>query len=79
MTEAIGKIGSKGELYPPKKIREHLGFSPETQIEFIITPNGDLLVKKIPLLKDILKEKIVAKVTIEEFKKTSKEEQERAS
>ncbi len=79
MTEAIGKIGSKGELYPPKKIREYLGFSPETRIEFIITPNGDLLVKKIPLLKDILKEKIVAKVTIEEFKKTSKEEQERAS
>lgn len=71
MTEFIGKVGSKGELYPPKKIRKLIGFEPETKVEFMVTPNGELLVKKIESTEDILKMDPIAKVKVNEIEKIS--------
>ena len=67
MTEIIGKVGSKGELYLPKKIREKLGLEPEMEIEYIISPNGELIIRKVEKLEDILKLKPIAKVSQKEF------------
>ena len=66
---AIGKVGSKGELYPPKKIRDGIGLKPEVQVEFIVTPNGELIIRKIEKLEDILKP--IAKVKQDEFEELS--------
>lgn len=71
MTEIIGKVGSKGELYPPKKIRKLIGFEPETKVEFMVTPNGELLVKKIESTENILKMDPIAKVKVNEIEKIS--------
>lgn len=68
---AIGKVGSKGELYPPKKIRDEIGLKPEVQVEFIVTPNGELIIRKIEKLEDILKLKPIAKVKQDEFEELS--------
>ena len=71
MTEAIGKVGSKGELYPPKKIRNKIGLKPEMEVEFIISPNGELIVRKVEKLEDILKLQPIAKITQKEFEEMS--------
>lgn len=75
LTEIIGKVGSKGELYPPKKIRKLIGFEPETKVEFIVTPNGELIVKKIESIEDILKMDPIAEVKVNEIEKISEDMQ----
>ncbi len=77
LTEIIGKVGSKGELYPPKKIREKVGLQPEMEIEFIISPNGDLLIRKVEKLEDILNLEPIARVTQKEFEEMSEGMQNR--
>jgi bifunctional DNA-binding transcriptional regulator/antitoxin component of YhaV-PrlF toxin-antitoxin module len=76
-TETIGKVGSKGELYPPKKIRDKIGLEPEMEIEYIISPNGELIIRKVEKLEDILKLKTIAKISQEEFEEMSEEMQNR--
>ncbi len=71
MTEIIGKVGSKGELYPPKKLREKIGLLPEMEIEFIVTPNGELIIRKVEKLEDILSLNPIARVTQKEFEEMS--------
>lgn len=49
----ILKIGSKGEIFPPKEIREKLGFEPDQPILLYIHKD-QLIIRKVHALEDIL-------------------------
>lgn len=49
----ILKIGSKGEIFPPKKIREKLGFEPNQPILLYIHQD-QLIVRKLHSIEGIL-------------------------
>mgnify|MGYP003884868031 CR=1 FL=1 len=44
-----GRVGSKGELFPPKEIREKLGLRPHTKVVYRVE-GGKLVVEPIPCL-----------------------------
>jgi len=50
----ILKIGSKGEIFPPKEIREKLGFKPNQPI-LIYIHQDQLIVRKLHSIQEILK------------------------
>ena len=49
----ILKIGSKGEIFPPKAIREKLGFEPDQPILLFIHED-QLIVRKLHSIEEIL-------------------------
>ena len=61
-------MGSKGELFPPKEIREKLGLQACTRIIYKIE-QGRLIVEPVPSLKEVLQEKPIIEITLEEFHK----------
>ncbi|MFQ6081230.1 MAG: AbrB/MazE/SpoVT family DNA-binding domain-containing protein [Candidatus Bathyarchaeia archaeon] len=60
------RVGSKGELFPPKEIRERLGLRPHVRVIYKIE-GGRLLVEPVPSLEDVLKESPSVEITLEEF------------
>jgi AbrB family looped-hinge helix DNA binding protein len=66
------RVGSKGELFPPKKIREKLGLKPHVKVVYRVE-EGKLIVEPIPSLEDVLKEPMLIEITLEEFHKFRKE------
>ena len=60
------RVGSKGELFPPKEIREKLGLHAHVKVIYKIE-EGRLVVEPIPNLEDVLKEPPSVEVTLEEF------------
>lgn len=67
----ISKVGSKNELYPPKKIREKIGLKPGVKILFAVE-NKILKVKPIPNILDLLKAKELGKVSLKDLRKYRK-------
>jgi bifunctional DNA-binding transcriptional regulator/antitoxin component of YhaV-PrlF toxin-antitoxin module len=59
-------VGSKGELFPPKEIREKLGLRAHVKVIYKIE-GGRLVVEPVPSLEDVLKEPSPVEVTLEEF------------
>jgi len=66
------RVGSKGELFPPKKIREKLGLKPYAKVIYRIE-DGKLIVEPIPSIEDVLKEPAAIEITLDEFHKFRKE------
>ncbi len=63
--EYEGSVGSKNELYPPKKIREKLGLKPGQKVKFRV--EGDrLVVERVPSLEELLEQEPLVKITLEE-------------
>jgi len=60
------RVGSKGELFPPKEIREKLGLRAHVKVIYKIE-EGRLIVEPIPNLEDVLKEPPSVEITLEEF------------
>ena len=60
------RVGSKGELFPPKEIREKLGLRPHVKVIYKIE-EGRLVVEPVPNLEDVLKEPSFVEITLEEF------------
>ena len=60
------RVGSKGELFPPKRIRETLGLQPHTKVIYKIE-GGRLLVEPVPSLEEVLKEPPSVEITLKEF------------
>lgn len=60
------RVGSKGELFPPKEIRERLGLRPRTKVIYKVV-DGRLLVEPVPSLEEVLKEPPLVEITLEEF------------
>lgn len=52
MTLCIKRLGERGEIVIPKRIREEKGLKPNTKIEIIVGKNGILLV---PVENDLRK------------------------
>lgn len=66
------RVGSKGELFPPKEIREKLGLRAHTKVIYKIK-EGRLVVEPIPSLEEVLKETPSVETTLEELHKLRKE------
>ena len=60
------RVGSKGELFPPKELREKLGLQACTKVLYKIE-QGRLVVEPVPSLKEIFQEKPNMEITLEEF------------
>ena len=73
----IGRVGSKGELFPPKEIREKLGLKPHTKVIYRVE-KGRLIVEPIPNIEDLLKEPPEIEITLEEFYKFRRKLSQRA-
>lgn len=66
------RVGSKGELFPPKEIREKLGLRANTKVIYKIE-DGRLVVEPVPSLEEVLRESASVEITLEEFHKHRKE------
>ncbi|MBD3190655.1 MAG: AbrB family transcriptional regulator [Candidatus Heimdallarchaeota archaeon] len=69
---AIGKVGSKGELFPPKKMREKIGLKKGQKVLYKIV-HGRLVVEKIVTAEEILEEEPEVTIPFEEFKEHRRE------
>ena len=60
------KVGSKGEIFPPKDIREKLGLRPGREIDLKV--DGDkLVVQVLPKVREIISEPSSVEISLEEF------------
>jgi len=71
------RVGSKGELFPPKNIREKLGLQAHTQVIYKIEDDR-LIVEPIPSLQEVFQEPSAVEITLEEFHKHRKELSQKA-
>ena len=68
MSGYVVKVGKKGELYTPKKLRVQIGLEPGS--EFIAVVKGDeLILRKRKTITNLLEEEAIATVSEEEVKK----------
>lgn len=77
--KAILKIGSKGEIFPPKDLREELGFKPDQPI-ILYVHKDQLIIRKVHSLEELLKEPPKVKISYhawKQFKEELSEEYER--
>lgn len=63
----ILKIGSKGEIFPPKAIREKLGFEPDQPILLFIHED-QLIVRKLHSIEEILNSPPKTKISYHAWK-----------
>ena len=68
----ILKIGSKGEIFPPKIIREKLGFEPNQPILLFIHQD-QLIVRKIYTMEEILNVPPKTKISYHAWKQFKEE------
>ena len=69
MIETVeSRVGSKGELFPPKEIREKLGLKPNTRILYRIS-EGKLVVEPVPDLEELMSREPITVISIDEFRK----------
>jgi AbrB family looped-hinge helix DNA binding protein len=66
------RVGSKGELFPPKEVREKLGLHANARIIYKIEA-GRLVVEPVPSLEEVLEAGSPVQITLEEFHKHRKE------
>jgi bifunctional DNA-binding transcriptional regulator/antitoxin component of YhaV-PrlF toxin-antitoxin module len=72
MSEYVGKVGKKGELYMPEELRAEIGLNPGDDFLVTIGMEG-LIVKKGKKISDLLMEEPIAKVTGKEMGEIRKE------
>ncbi len=68
----VVKIGSKGEIFPPKEVREFLEFHKDQPVLMKVYPNR-LIIQKIDSLDEILSEPAKAKISYHALKKLESE------
>jgi len=77
--EQVLKIGSKGEIFPPKEIREYLGLAPNQPIIMSVHQNK-LIIRKLHSLEEILEEPpkvVISAHAWKQFRKTLNDELEK--
>jgi bifunctional DNA-binding transcriptional regulator/antitoxin component of YhaV-PrlF toxin-antitoxin module len=67
-----GKVGSKGELFPPKSIREQMGLKKGQKVVYRVL-NGRMIVEKYLELDEILAKSPKIEISFDEIKKDRKE------
>lgn len=60
------RVGSKGELFPPKEMRERLGLKPNRKVLYRVE-NGRLVVEPIPTLEELFARPHEVEVDLDEF------------
>ena len=65
-TEIISRAGKRGELYPPKTLREAVGIHPGSKIVFRVS-GEKLEVEAIPSLEEVLEMGPISEISMEEF------------
>ncbi len=65
---SIGKVGSKGELFPPKELRLKAGLIEGQKVLYRVF-NCRLIVEKIPTPEELLDKPSKVIVSLEELKK----------
>ena len=65
-TEVLGRVGKRGELYPPKSLREAAGIRPGSKVIFRLV-GENLEIEAVPSLEDLLNMESIANITLEEF------------
>jgi bifunctional DNA-binding transcriptional regulator/antitoxin component of YhaV-PrlF toxin-antitoxin module len=66
------RVGSKGEIFPPKKIRDKLGLRPKTEITYKIE-GTKLIVEPVPTLEDVLTQPTIVEETLDDIRKFRQE------
>jgi bifunctional DNA-binding transcriptional regulator/antitoxin component of YhaV-PrlF toxin-antitoxin module len=66
MKQSKGRVGPKGELFPPRQVREEAGLKPGDHVIYR-ADHGRIEVVKIPGLREAFSRKKIAKITFEEF------------
>jgi len=64
---SIGKVGSKGELFPPKDLRIKIGLK-EGQTVLYRVFNGRMIVEKLLTIDEVLSKPSKTKISINELK-----------
>lgn len=72
MLKSKGKVGRKGELFPPKEIREEAGLRPGDQVTFEAR-RGTIEVQKVPSLMEAFSQKKFAKISFKQFEAMTEE------
>ena len=70
--EAEGEVGSKHELYPPKKIREALRLRPGRKIRFRVE-GEKLIVEVISSIEELIALEPTTTVSLDEFHRHRRE------
>lgn len=68
----ILKIGTKGEIFPPKEVRETLGLTKDQNISMKVYSDR-IVIKKIEALEEILKKPSEAKISYHALKNLESE------
>ena len=68
----LGRVGRKGELFPPKQIREAAGLRPSDLVAYT-AENGKIEVVKVPTLREAFKQRKFAKISFKEFEEMTHE------
>jgi bifunctional DNA-binding transcriptional regulator/antitoxin component of YhaV-PrlF toxin-antitoxin module len=66
-SEKVSTVGSKEELYPPKKMRRALGLRPGMKVKYTIE-GRKLLVEPIPTVDDLLDMEPSVTISLKEFR-----------
>jgi len=64
----IGKVGSKGELFPPKALRSKIGLKAGQNVIYRVV-HGRLIVEKLLTIDEVLAKPSRVTVSFEELKK----------
>lgn len=72
-----GRVGTKGELFPPKHLREQAGLKPSSRVSYRVE-NERLIVERVPSLDEVLNERPDVEISLAEFKRFRRELSERA-
>jgi bifunctional DNA-binding transcriptional regulator/antitoxin component of YhaV-PrlF toxin-antitoxin module len=73
--ERVVKIGSKGEIFPPKEIRDFLGFSVDQSVILSVVQNK-LIVRKVLSYQEILDRPAKVKISKQAWKQLKEEFEE---
>jgi len=60
------RVGSKGELFPPKEIRERLGLKPRRRVVYTVE-NGRLVVEPVPTIEELFARPRAVEIDVDEF------------
>jgi bifunctional DNA-binding transcriptional regulator/antitoxin component of YhaV-PrlF toxin-antitoxin module len=68
----IIKIGSKGEIFPPKEVRDYLNLNKDQTLLLKVYPKR-MIIQKIDSLEEILNQPSVAKISYHVLKNMGSE------
>jgi bifunctional DNA-binding transcriptional regulator/antitoxin component of YhaV-PrlF toxin-antitoxin module len=72
-----GRVGTKGELFPPKELREQAGLEPSSRVSYRVE-DGRLIVERIPNLDELLVKQPSVEISLAEFRRFRRELSKRA-